>query len=322
VAQHGEFGRWGVGVYENEYVRENQTWKIASLRLYETMTAPYELGWGVLAAPMAGPSEVSPPDRPPTVDYASYPAAFTPPFHYESPVGGAAVYPGAPADRAEPLGAAGDEAGSVAAVDALERRLTRLEDVDAIDRAQTIYGYYLASNSWDDFSELFAEDGTIEIALRGVYIGKQSVRRSMDLYGQPGTQQGLLHNHMQFQPVVTLSDDGRTAHIRSRAFSIMGQFERYGTWMGGVYENTYQKGADGVWRLAVDRQFNTYFANYDTGWKDLRPGAPPGVSATNPPDRPPTSTFEMYPSAFIVPFHYPNPVTGKTYDGPFTDEAD
>src|SRR5262245_10672132 len=41
-AQHGEYARWGLGVYENEYVKENGVWKIQSLHLYRTMTTPYE----------------------------------------------------------------------------------------------------------------------------------------------------------------------------------------------------------------------------------------------------------------------------------------
>jgi hypothetical protein len=317
VAEHGAYARWGAGVYENEYVEEDGVWKIASLRLYETMTTPYEHGWAVLAVPAAGPSETLPPDRPPTVDYAPYPAAFTPPFHYDNPVTGRRDEP-APVMDAPAL----DEAALAAALDELEDRVTRLEDVERIERLEAIRAYYLAHSQWDDLAALFAEDGAIEIALRGAYVGPESVRRSLDLYTEPGIQDGLLHNHMQYQTVIHLGSDGRTANLRSRAFSIMGQFEGYANWMGGVYENELVKGEDGVWRYSLDRQINTYFAAYAQGWRDLAQRPPPGISQTIPPDRPPTSQFVMYPSAFIPAFHYPNPVTGRTYDGPFTDEAE
>ena len=40
---------------------------------------------------------------------------------------------------------------------------------------------------------------------------------------------------------VDVAPDGQTAKIRSRALSIMGQYERYSQWMGGVYENDFVK---------------------------------------------------------------------------------
>ncbi len=30
-----------------------------------------------------------------------------------------------------------------------------------------------------------------------------------------------------------------------------------------------------------------------------------------PPDRPPTVVYQTYPAVGMVPYHYPNPVTGK-----------
>lgn len=319
VAEHGRFAEWGVGTYENEYVLEDGVWKISKLKLYPTMTTAYELGWATLARPAPRASETTPPDRPTSPEILTYPATFVTPFHYDHPVFGRPVYFDEPADfAAAPSVDVGlDDVG--ATLDALEVRMTRVEDHDALENLNSAYGYYLAANAWDDFTELFAEDGTIEIALRGVYVGKPSIRRSMNLYGTPGERDGQLHNHMQFQPVITVSEDGRTAQVRSRALSIMGEFERHATWMGGVYENTFTKGADGVWRYQTDRQFNTYFAPYDQGWKDLRQGQPPGVSETNPPDRPPTSPFDLYPTAFLVPFHYPNPVTGRELVVPGTE---
>ena len=172
------------------------------------------------------------------------------------------------------------------------------------------YGYYLATLQWDRLADLFADDGTIQIALRGMYVGRASVRRSLNLYGEPGVHEGNLHNHMQFQPVIDVAPDGRTARIRARALSMMGNYGKSGMWMGGIYENEFVK-VDGVWKFQHDQVFNNYFAAYDQGWKDMAPRDPPGVSTTNPPDRPPTVVFQMYPKAATYPdFHYPNPVTG------------
>jgi hypothetical protein len=307
-AEHGEYARWGVGVYENEYVKDDGVWKIRSLHQYNTMYAPYEDGWGKTALPNPGPLAVLPPDRPPTVPHEAYPAAFVAPFHYENPGTSSIELASAAADADAAPSA--DGADLAATLDELERDITRLEDSDALERLNSVYGYYLAHNQWDDLTGLFASDGTIEIAMRGVYAGTASVRRNLNLYGEAGIQHGLLHNHMQYQPVIDVADDGRTAQMRSRAFSIMGQHGAYSMWMGGVYENDFVK-ENGVWRIKKDQVFNTFFAQYAVGWKDLVPRPPPGITETNPPDSPPTHPFEMYPSAFLPPFHYGNPVTGE-----------
>ena len=172
------------------------------------------------------------------------------------------------------------------------------------------YGYYLATLLWDDLADLFDDNGTIEIAQRGVYVGKAAVRRNLNLYGQAGLDNGVLHNHMQYQPVITVADDGQSAKLRSRAFSMMGNAGKNGQWMGGIYENEFIK-VNGVWKFHRDQQINTYFAPYDVGWKELKQRPAPGITDSNPPDRPPSMLFEMYPKNFLPPYHYRNPVTGR-----------
>jgi hypothetical protein len=304
-AVHGEYAQWGLGILENDYVKEDGVWKIARHHFFTTMYTPYAEGWGKVALPNAGPSADLPPDRPPSVATQAYPAAFTVPFHYEHPV------TAAPAPRPAPSAAATTAEALDASLSALDARLVRLEDVVQLERLNSIYGYYLAHLQWDDLTGIFASTGTIEIAMRGVYAGSASVRRNLNLYGQATDSQfGLQHNHMQFQPVITLAPDGSSARVRSRALSIMGQYERYSQWMGGVYENEYVK-ENGVWKIKSDQVFNTYFVPYTVGWRDVQPRPPPGITATNPPDAPPTLPFEMYPSAFLPPFHYAHPVTGE-----------
>lgn len=60
-----------------------------------------------------------------------------------------------------------------------------------------------------------------------------------------------------------------------------------------------------------DQQINTYFAGTDDGWINITRSQPPGITEANPPDEPPTLDFEMYPKAFLPPYHYDNPVTGR-----------
>ena len=304
-AVHGINHFWGTGVYENEYRFENGVWKLSKLKLYSTMKTPYQDGWGVTALPRSKASTTLPPDQPPTADYKNYPSVFVAPFHYSNP---AIAEP----PHAQPAAAANltDMAAVTEALASLEKRIGLLQDADAVERLHTIYGYYLAHNKWDELTGIFTSDGTIEIALRGVYKGRESVRRNLNLYGVQDELKGTLHNHMQYQPVIHIAPDGQSALMRSRAFSLMGNYGGTGRFMGGTYENLFVK-RDGVWQLHLDHQLNTYFATYDVGWKDLQWIAAPGISQTNPPDAPPSMQFEMYPRPFLPPYHYKNPVTGK-----------
>ncbi len=306
LAQHGQFHEWQTGVYENQYRNESGTWKISRLHLYPTMITPYEAGWGKQSLPASRFEPSLAPDAP-SPRASTYDQAFVTPYHYAHPVRGARTAAQATAPKSSL-----DGPQLAAALADLERQIARTEDRASIENIQTAYGYYLATLLWDELAALFAEDGTIEIALRGIYAGRPAVRRNLNLYGQAGLDDEVLHNHMQYQMVINVMPDGNTAKLRSRALSMMGNFRKSSMWMGGMYENEFVK-INGRWLFRKDQQINTYFAPYETGWKDLAQRAPPGITASNPPDRPPSFLFDLYPKNFLAPFHYVNPVTGSAY---------
>ena len=307
LAEAGKFHEWGVGVYENEYVKRDGKWLIRRLHFYPTFYTPYDEGWAKVVEPYSRFAPDLTPDRPAAALHGLPAQA---PFDYPNPMTGSArLRSWTPAPAALDAVGATPEAMTKVAAD-LTHRMGLLEDTALIENLHCMYGYYLATLEWDALADLWAPKGSIEIALRGVYVGKAAVRRNLNLYGQQGLDDGVLHNHMQFQPVIDVASDGQTAKMRSRAFSMLGNYGKNGTWMGGIYENTYVK-QDGIWRIESDHAVNTYFAPYDLGWKDLPAREAPGVTAANPPDAPPTVHFEMYPKSFLMPFHYVNPVTGK-----------
>jgi hypothetical protein len=79
-------GRWGGGVYENEYVNDNGTWKLSKLHYHVTFWGDYDAGWAGKSFPMDPPSKDFPPDKPPTVVYESFPKLQVVPYHYNNPV--------------------------------------------------------------------------------------------------------------------------------------------------------------------------------------------------------------------------------------------
>src|SRR5690606_3701218 len=82
----GGKGQWGGGIYENEYVNDNGTWKFSKLHYHVTFWGDYDEGWSALPLPMDPPSTSNPPDRPPSVVYESFPTLQVVPYHYPHPV--------------------------------------------------------------------------------------------------------------------------------------------------------------------------------------------------------------------------------------------
>ena len=92
-AEGGFMPGWMNGVYENEYVKENGTWKFKNVRWCMTFNASYMDGWVDPArrvdrrpdAPYKSSGGFSP-DEP--AEKTLYPSGFICPFHYKHPVTG------------------------------------------------------------------------------------------------------------------------------------------------------------------------------------------------------------------------------------------
>ena len=311
----GGSATWAEGVYEMQYRKEGRTWKISKLDYYSGFSAPYATGWvapqasapaaaNVQPAPAPRRRLAHPADRERNVECDGFPKACIAPFHYANPgtpEGGRAWTP----PGAAPLSKDGQPAIDA---DALAHRAQRLHDEQQIENLQRIYGYYLDRAQWDQLADLFADDGTIEIAQQGVYVGKQRVRAYLGTLGPAGLEPGWLNDHIQLQPIVTVSSDGLRARIRSREFSMTGRVGGKGQWSEGIYENQFVK-EGGAWKFVAVRFYPTFITDYDQGWaRDAQPA--PGPVASLSPDRPPTERYEIFPKAHIPAFHYDNPVTG------------
>ena len=74
--------------------------------------------------------------------------------------------------------------GIDADIDSLTARVEKLEGTRAVKKLQRAFGYYVDRGLWTDAADLFAEDGTIEIGIDGVYVGKSRIREyRMRLHG-------------------------------------------------------------------------------------------------------------------------------------------
>jgi hypothetical protein len=214
--------------------------------------------------------------------------------------------------------AASAQAASDADLKAIEKqlatlgeRITRLQDLTDVEIVQHAYGYYVDKAQWRSLADLFDDDATLEIGGKGVFLGKARVFEYMTVgLGPIGPRDGSLIDHQQFQCLPTIMEDGVTAKARCIAFVMSS-----GGWGHVYYEDVFAK-EDGVWKFKkLHGPFNMY-SGYRQGWVDsVIVNTYPEKFAPYP-DLPPTVIYLAYPSYYIEPFHYPNPVTGKLMPAP------
>lgn len=193
---------------------------------------------------------------------------------------------------------------------ALEARKSLLEDANDVKRLQRAYGYYVDRGLWDQVADLFADDGTLEIGLDGVYIGKARIREYLYALGggHEGLADGELNEHMQVMPVISVAPDGKTAKGRWRAIIMAGELGKNAFWGEGPYENEYVKDG-GVWKIKTLHWYDSMFVPYATGWqKTPDPTAGKFVGDKLEPDAPPSVDYKTWPNTYLPPFHFPNPV--------------
>ncbi len=95
LGQYGQSASWAAGLYEIDYRKEADVWRISDLRYYGTFSAPFEGGWANIPPPPASPGAAMfrnlphPADEPAETDCPPLTAGVcVPPFHYPNPGSG------------------------------------------------------------------------------------------------------------------------------------------------------------------------------------------------------------------------------------------
>jgi hypothetical protein len=202
----------------------------------------------------------------------------------------------------------------------LEARLQKLEDVESVKKLQRAYCYYLEHWQEEEILSLFSHSPEVSVELNetGLYKGWDEVKKSFSFpvhytgySGEKTAPPEFLHLIMPIAGIVDIDQNGQTA--KARWYSLFhGALYRGGKLRAmigaGIWENEYIK-EDGIWKFKKLFFNNIFSSPLEDGWVKT-PYLP------NPPnqDRPapgPNTHFATYPSGYIFPYHYKNPVTGK-----------
>jgi hypothetical protein len=204
-----------------------------------------------------------------------------------------------------------------AKVNMLEAKLQRTEDIEAIKKLQHAYGYYLEHWQEEEIVELFSHspDVSLEINDTGFFKGWEAIKQSFNFadhftaYGVKKAPGEFLHILIPNAGIIDLATDGRTAKGRW-----------YGLFLGamprpvetrallgcGIWENEYIK-ENGVWKFKKLFWTDIFCSPIEEGWvKNPFTDHTMKTVASSA-----NVHFQHYPSGYIFPYHYKNPVTGK-----------
>lgn len=206
-----------------------------------------------------------------------------------------------------------------AQIEQLTQRVERLEGARAVKKLQRAFGFYVDRGLWGEAADLFTDDGTIELGVDGVYVGKERIREYLRRLhgGQEGLIYGQLNEWVTLQPAIEVASDGMSATARWRDLGMLGQYKRHAEWRDGTYENSYVR-EDGVWKIRSLHLYINFVAPYERGWARLRGSEGLVRSAASiafPPDRETNGSYQPFPAVQVPDFQARHPVTGRPVGG-------
>ncbi|KAH8898293.1 hypothetical protein GQ53DRAFT_837232 [Thozetella sp. PMI_491] len=230
------------GEYENEYTlsEKEQRWKISLLRYYPLFAGDYKSGW----------QNVGTGNR-------TLPIV---PYHFS------------PDDAGIPIPQGSSDQAATAATDAalsgLEYRVSQLNEEDEVRNLQHSYGYYVDQRMWPNVAELFTLNGTLRID--GVaYTGPAAIKGGLvKVMGPEGLTTGILNEHIIFDTIVEVGNDGIEATARGIELGLTGDANKHAAaWEFGVFYNHFVKDADsGTWKVQEMNITRQMVAKYAEGW--------------------------------------------------------
>jgi len=200
-----------------------------------------------------------------------------------------------------------------AKLEALEKRVQMQEDIQAILRVQYAYGYYVKRWQADEIVKLFSNDPetTVIIGDSGKVKGKEAIVKYYNHFNNPPAE--FMHMTMTVTPIITVDDNGGHAKARLYSFGLLGtpgtpEKGRGALWSTGEFENEYIK-EDGVWKFFKVHYNRIFMTPYSEGWAKVT-DYKGGARANEPKPQDPDIVYAPYPSTYIFPYHYKNPVAG------------
>jgi hypothetical protein len=250
---------WEFNVFRNHFIKENGIWKVKAVHLTPLIVADYYKGWG------DGGEKVS--------------NTYVPPFINVTGQRGLGGFKGLHTRRTADL-------------TDLQRRLQRSAAYDGAENQSHAYGFVIDDLDCGKMGRLFAKRGHKANPFAGYFITPE--RTATACYTTYGTNRTTLRSSISFhwrpQPVILVSEDGRSATLRARLLQPSTSTTRAGSFNNAIYHDqmVLEDGKWRLWSITID-EFYWQSSSWEGGW-----------SAANPrnksePDPPPAEWTKRYP---------------------------
>ncbi|EJU15012.1 MULTISPECIES: nuclear transport factor 2 family protein [unclassified Sphingomonas] len=154
----------------------------------------------------------------------------------------------------------------------LERKIERLDDIEAIKRLRWRYSRACDDdNNVDLLLPMFTEDA--EVVLNPPFSGAHKGHAALEaMYRDNARVNGVRWTtHYYLQPLINVSGDGQTAeaswYLWEPATMDFPDASNEGVWLAGEYFDRYCK-IDGEWKFTRIEINIRLMASYDKGWAD------------------------------------------------------
>jgi hypothetical protein len=211
-----------------------------------------------------------------------------------------------------------------------EKKITLLEDIEAIKRLQKAYNYYVEHMLGDAIIDCFADNDEVMLDwLEGKWLGKEGVKKYFGRVATGEGPPGFSHQLMPTGGLITVDPDGKRARGRWYGFGGIFWSEKGrvdgGSLTSGIYEMGYIK-EEGIWKILSIKWVIPYSVRIPNGWTMPEhiggrfikgPGSVPQDQDERRQPPMPVPDIEVdpddlrYVSGYIFPFHFNHPVTGK-----------
>lgn len=289
---------WEFNVFRNHFVKENGLWKLKELDITPLIVANYATGWG--NGGTAAPANTVPG----FLDVAGR--------------------------SARTLAADGSNTDTTD----LARRLLRSAAYDGAENQSAAYGYYLDDLRCDEMGAIHATNGHKASPFAGWFQTPARIAQACHVvYGaNPSTSRSSISFHWRPQPVIQVSEDGRSATLRARLLQPSTSTFSAGSFNGAMYHDqmVLEDGRWKLWSITID-EFYWMSPNWAGGWAAANPRSPtapnpapstlitrypPDVLLTDVGDREAgfqggNGRYIAWPEIQRMWFAYRNPVTGR-----------
>jgi len=289
---------WEFSVYQNRFIKDDGLWKLDEVNIYPLIVANYSSGWG---------------------DGGIAPLNTAVPKFVDISIA-----------RTQAQGR--DETSTD--ISDLERRLARSAAFDGTENISSAYGYYADDIQCDQFAGLHADKGHKASPFAGFF--QTPARIAQACYTVYGTGRPSLRSsvsyHWRPQPVILVSQDGRSASLRTRLLQPSTSTTSAGSFNGAMYQDqtVLEDGKWKLWSITID-EFYWQSTNWTGGWSAANPRnlsePSPGPSSwitKYPPDitlidvgdreagfRGASGQFIQWPEIQRMWFGFRNPVSGR-----------